>query len=131
MDRSMYTQDQKKVAHVFFWIGKQIKIIEMSVFFLFKHDHDTQIILSVWNFYFEKKFHEILGNRKIGFLFIKNHTLSDEIENVTANIRKILKKNKLTMLDAAKEKHKKGIISAEVLKKIQQQDKSTDTDLSN
>ncbi|MEC7031018.1 MAG: Dot/Icm type IV secretion system ATPase DotB [Pseudomonadota bacterium] len=60
---------------------------------------------------------------------IRDELLSGDMENVTANIRKILKKSKLTMLDAAKAKHKKGIISAEVLKKIQQQDKSADKDI--
>ncbi len=60
---------------------------------------------------------------------IRDQLLSGDMENITANIRKILKESNLTMLDAAKEKHKKGIISAEVLAKIQQQDKSVDKDI--
>jgi defect-in-organelle-trafficking protein DotB len=61
---------------------------------------------------------------------IRDELLSGDMENVTANIRKILKVNNLTMLDSAKAKHKQGIISAEVFKKIQQQDKSVDQDIS-
>ncbi|WP_272880552.1 Dot/Icm type IV secretion system ATPase DotB [Candidatus Synchoanobacter obligatus] len=60
---------------------------------------------------------------------IRDELLAGDMENITANIRKILKKNKLTMLDAAKAKHKAGIISTEVLKKIEQQDKSKDEDI--
>lgn len=61
---------------------------------------------------------------------IRDELLSGDMESVTANIRKILKVNNLTMLDSAKAKHKQGIISAEVFKKIQQQDKSVDQDIS-
>jgi defect in organelle trafficking protein DotB len=60
---------------------------------------------------------------------IRDELLSGDVENITANIRKVLKSKKLTMLDAARDKHKAGIISSEVLKKIEQQDKSTDKDL--
>lgn len=60
---------------------------------------------------------------------IRDKLLSSDLENITANIRKILKSQKLTMLDNAKRKHKAGIISKEVLKKIEQQDKSIDKDL--
>lgn len=62
---------------------------------------------------------------------IRDELLSGDLENITSNIRAILKKNKLTMLDAAKAKLKDGIISKEVYQKIENQDKSSDEDLKN
>lgn len=61
---------------------------------------------------------------------IREELLSQDVENITANIRKILKKSKQTMLDSAIKKHKAGIISDEVLEKLKKMDASADKDLS-
>lgn len=62
---------------------------------------------------------------------VRDELLSGDLENITGNIRKILKKSKTTMLDCALKKHKAGLISDEVLEKLKQIDASSDKDLGN
>lgn len=62
---------------------------------------------------------------------VRDELLSGDLENITSNIRKILKKSKTTMLDCAIKKHKAGLISDEVLDKLKQIDASADKDLGN
>ena len=59
---------------------------------------------------------------------VRDELLSQDLDNITANIRKILKKSKTTMLDCAIKKHKAGVISDAVLEKLKQMDASADKD---
>lgn len=62
---------------------------------------------------------------------IRDQLLSEDQDNVTQNIREILKKKKLSMLHDAQAKYKKGLISKETLKKLEKLDASSDKDLAN
>lgn len=59
---------------------------------------------------------------------IRDELLSQDLDNITSNIRKILKRSKTTMLDCAMKKYKKGLISKEVLTRLKQMDASADKD---
>jgi defect-in-organelle-trafficking protein DotB len=60
---------------------------------------------------------------------VRDALLSQDVDNITANIRKELKKSKTSMIDCAIKKHKAGIISDETFNKLKQMDQSANKDL--